>query len=138
MAVTQRQIALIRASFDGLRGDMRPPSEQFYTALFRRAPQLRPLFREDLEGQGMKFMSTLAVIVDNLHDEADLAERYVELGGNHATVGVHVRDFDTMREALIDMFRYLQGDAFDAETEAAWRVAYDDMARAMIGSGGIS
>ena len=56
MALTDRQLALIRSSFDALRDDLQPKSIEFYDALFQFAPGLRPMFREDLAGQGMKFM----------------------------------------------------------------------------------
>ena len=88
MPLSDQQLDLIRRSFDTLREQMLPASTFFYDELFRRAPELRQLFRDDLEGQGMKFMSTLAVIVDNLHHVETLAPHYQELGKLHRHLGV--------------------------------------------------
>jgi len=137
MPLTEDQLNLIRHSFDVLRRDLESPSVYFYEDLFTRAPELRPLFRDDLAGQGMRFMSTLAVIVDNLHKPEALAERYADLGRIHARLGVTAAQFPPMGEALIATIRNTLGDRFTADIEAAWRVAYADFSRELIESGGI-
>ncbi len=138
MPLNDRERDLVQRSFEALRGDLGPPSAEFYAALFRHAPELRPLFREDLGGQGMKFMTTLAVLVDNLDDPQALETRYRDLGRLHAAVGVRREHFLPMEEALMDTLRTALGAAFDAETEAAWRKAFRDFAAAMIETGNIS
>ena len=101
MSLTDKQLVLIRESFDALQDDIEPKSIQFYQALFRRAPHLKPMFREDLAGQGMRFMSTLRVIVDNLHNPDAMAQRYADLGVGHRAMGVTAADFTPMGEALM-------------------------------------
>ncbi|MDJ0627168.1 MAG: globin domain-containing protein [Rhodobacter sp.] len=137
MPLSDDQLTLIRQSFDVLRHDMAPASTYFYDDLFTRAPELRELFRDDLAGQGMKFLSTLAVIVDNLHKPEDLAERYADLGGLHRTLGVTGKMFAPMGEALLATIKESLGERYTIEIEAAWRVAYQDMAAALIERGGI-
>ena len=137
MPLSDDQLTLIRQSFDVLRRDLQPASTFFYEDLFGRAPELRDLFRDDLAGQGMKFMSTLAVIVDNLHHPEDLVERYADLGSLHRTLGVSQAMFDPMREALLATIRDALGDMYTIDIESAWRVAYDDVAGALIGKGDI-
>lgn len=137
MPLNDDQLDLIRQSFDVLRGDMRPASTYFYEELFRREPGLRGMFRDDLAGQGMKFMSTLSVIVDTLHRPDELTEQYGELGRLHRAVGVDAAMFEPMREALLATIKEVLGERHTLEVEAAWRVAYDDMAAALIGLGGI-
>lgn len=137
MPLSDDQLTLIRQSFDVLRNDMAPPSAYFYEDLFSRAPHLRPLFRDDLAGQGMRFMSTLAVLVDNLHKPEDLAERYRELGATHARLGVTEDMFAPMGEALLATIRNALGERYTIDIEAAWRVAYQDFAAALVGKGNI-
>ena len=138
MPVTDAQLALIRESFDRLRQDISAPSVFFYEDLFRRAPQLRSLFRDDLTGQGMKFMSTLGVLVDNLHDPGSIRERYQDLGRTHASLGVTTEMFKPMGEALLATIADCLGDDMTPEIEAAWRAAYRQLAEAMITEGDIS
>ncbi len=137
MPLSDDQLTLIRQSFDVLRQEMKPSSTFFYENLFERAPELRPLFRDDLAGQGMKFLSTLAVIVDNLHRPEDLAERYADLGALHRIVGVTGPMFEPMGEALIATIKNALGERYTLDVEAAWRVAYRDMADEMIKRGGL-
>ncbi len=137
MPLTASQLGNIRTSFDAIRHDFEPASTFFYEDLFGRAPELRALFRDDLAGQGMKFMSTLATIVDGLHRPEDLAEQYAELGRLHGTLGVTARMFPPMGEALIATVRHTMGDRFSDEIADAWRSAYADMAKALIEQGGI-
>lgn len=135
MPVTDRQAELIRASFADLRQRMAPASVEFYEALFRRRPDLRAMFREDLAGQGMKFMTTLDTVVESLDAPETLVEPMRELGRTHARLGVRVEHFAPMGEALIEVLRGNLGEGFTAEAEAAWRVAYDDLARMLIAGG---
>jgi len=137
MPLSDDQLALIRQSFDVLRHDPQPATAFFYEDLFRRAPELRQLFRDDLAGQGMKFMSTLAVIVDNLHEAGALAERYTELGAQHRRLGVTAPMFTPMGEALLATIENALADSYTLDVGAAWRVAYADMAEAMIEMGEI-
>ncbi len=138
MPLSDDQLTLIRQSFDVLRHDMAPASTFFYDDLFRRAPELRALFRDDLAGQGMKFLSTLAVIVDNLHKPEDLATRYADLGGLHRVLGVKAGMFQPMEEALLATIKDAMGETYTIEIEAAWRTAYQEMASALIDRGGIA
>jgi nitric oxide dioxygenase len=67
MNLTSAQIGLIRDSFHLLEPDAEI-AEKFYDRLFEIAPELRALFRSDMTGQGMRFMRTLRVIVQDLDD----------------------------------------------------------------------
>lgn len=138
MSLTDNQIARVQSSFENLRGAQLPPTAEFYETLFRLAPEYRSLFRDDLEGQGMKFMSTLAVIVDDLDDPEKLDARFRELGQAHAALGITSKHFLPMEEALMESLRGRLGDVFDADTEAAWRAAYGEVAKSIIEKGGIA
>jgi len=137
MSLTPAQIALVRGSFDRIRENLAPPSAYFYETLFRHAPELRPMFRDDLEGQGMRFMSTLALVVDHLDAPERLEARFAELGRLHAVLGVHPEHFKPMEEALIDTLRNRLGDDMTPETEAAWRAAYEDLSAEIVRRGAI-
>ncbi|MFC2970396.1 globin domain-containing protein [Acidimangrovimonas pyrenivorans] len=135
MPVTERQAELIRAGFAQLRQRLEPASVEFYEALFRRRPDLRGMFREDLAGQGMKFMTTLDTVVQSLDAPEALTEPMKVLGHTHAQLGVKAEHFAPMAEALIEVLRSNLGGEFTAEAEAAWRTAYDDLARMLIAGG---
>jgi len=137
MPLSERQMTLIRDSFDMLRDDIEPRSIQFYDALFEHAPHLRDMFREDIAGQGMRFMSTLRVIIDNLHNPDAMADRYSDLGEGHKAMGVKAVDFEPMGRALIETLANALGDDFTPETRAAWQAAYTEFSAEIIKRGDI-
>ncbi|MCU9848687.1 globin domain-containing protein [Defluviimonas sp. WL0024] len=137
MTVTARQSAMIRESFHRLRERLEPASVYFYEALFRRDPSLRAMFRDDLAGQGMKFMTTLGIVIENLESPEALGERFAELGRGHALIGVKAAHFAPMGEALIETLRNELGGEFTPELEEAWRAAYAELSERVIRRGGI-
>ena len=137
MPLTDDDLARVRASLDHLRVNFAAHSTVFYDALFKRAPELRELFRDDLTGQGMKFMTTLDLILQKLDREDELEGEIAELGTTHRSLGVHAKDFGPMEEALIDTLREGMGEKFSPELESAWRKAYAELSANMIERGGI-
>lgn len=129
--LTPDQVGLIRQSFQMLEPD-RKVAERFYERLFEIAPELRALFRPDMTGQGMRFMSTLAVIVQHLDDPAALEPYLQRLAQGHAAFGVEAAHFKPMGQALIDTMREALGERFPAGADRAWAAAYDHLAQRMI------
>ncbi len=132
MTLSAGEIALIRDSFERLQPFVQDASELFYQRLFEIAPELRPLFRSDMTGQGMRFMTTLTVIVQHLDDPAALAPYLRRLAAGHAAYGVKAEHFKPMGEALIVTMRETLGAEFPEGAEQAWRAAYDLMAQEML------
>lgn len=137
MGLTDRQLALVRTSFKALLEDPEPKSLEFYEALFRHSPELREKFRDDITDQGMRFMSTLRVIVNNLHHPEAMAEKYADLGVGHRALGVKAEDFEPMGKALIETLASTLGSKFTDETRDAWTEAYAQISQAIIDSGHI-
>ena len=138
MSITDHELRLVQDSLSRLRDEFDTRSMYFYEALFKRAPRLKTMFRDDLAGQGMKFMSTLDVIVTKLDNEEELASRYQGLGDMHSAIGIEVADFEPMEEALIDTMRDALKDDFTPELETAWRKAYAIVSGNMIRRGGMT
>ncbi|GGH47066.1 globin [Frigidibacter albus] len=135
MPLSDPQKTQIQDGFARLRHAMQPASLAFYEAFFRRRPDLRPMFRDDLAGQGMRFMATLGLVVDALDTPEMLADRLAELGRGHAALGVQAEHFAPMGEALIETLQAEFGPEFTPEAEAAWRAAYAEVARQLVASG---
>lgn len=138
MPLTQSDIQLVRDSLaTASTAELFSGSTLFYDRLFAREPDLKAMFRDDLEGQGMRFMSTLRTIVGALDVPGGLDQAMVELAATHRLMGVRKEMFATMQEALVETFSALLGDAFTPKLETAWRNAYGEIADAMIAAGGI-
>ena len=129
-------LSRIRDTYDAVRLEIEPASTAFYDFLFERAPDARRLFRmDDLSGQGMKFMSTLGVIVDALDTPEALARTLDNLGRFHGAIGVKSAEYDPMQEALLDTFDLILGKRFGPQDREAWRRAYEMISRHMIAAG---
>jgi nitric oxide dioxygenase len=96
MAVDVAQIRLVRESLPSIREHRVPVSMNFYNNLFALAPELRALFRSDIAGQGMRFMTTLATIADLLDAPDELSDEIDDLAKAHAGLGVKAADFAPM------------------------------------------
>jgi len=138
MALTTAQVNLLKDSFRVLQEDPEAKSIRFYEELFRLDPELRPMFRDDIAGQGMKFMSTLGVIVESLNTPGALDEQFNDLGQGHRALGVRKGHFKTMEKALIATLKNYLGDKFSPEAEAAWAQAFEEIAAAIIERGHIA
>lgn len=135
--MTDDELKQLQFSYRKLNDTAGKSPAYFYDALFHHAPELRQLFREDLEGQGMKFMTTLGVILARLNDEDAVSPQFRELGTTHASLGIVTGHFAPMEEALIDTLRHALGAEMSLELEALWRQAFKEIAEKMIERGGI-
>ena len=138
MSVSASEQVMLKKSFERLLSEADQFSTYFYEALFRRAPELRMMFRDDLTGQGMKFMTTLKEVSLHVRDAESESERLEELGSYHSSLGVTAGNFAPMEEALIDTLKHTLGNEFTSELESAWRNAYAEMSAMMICKGGLS
>jgi hemoglobin-like flavoprotein len=129
--VTRDQIRLVQNSFDSAFPVYTRLTELFYEELFRLAPQVRPLFPDDLAPLRRKFVDMLASIV-GLLERPDMFTSMVEdLGKRHARYGVRTEDFTPVGIALISALRKVMGERFDDNVAAAWGGLFVEVRRVM-------
>nr|WP_319247937.1 globin domain-containing protein [uncultured Celeribacter sp.] len=128
----RQRIALVQDSF----GRLRPHSDRLvilaYENYFAMHPDQRALFPKDLTLQGIKVMSTLAVLVHGLKDLDSLLPRLSELAQIHADYDVsaaHYQDFGT---SLISAIETCLGAPLTPEEREAWSEAYSMWAKTML------
>lgn len=127
----QDQIDLIRTSFAGVLHKRAEMGRLFYERLFTIAPELRPLFRGDMDAQARKLMDTLAVAVSALRDPVALGATLRDLGQRHRGYGVEPAHYAKVGEALIWTLEKGVGPSFDARTRRAWIELYGNVVRGM-------
>lgn len=69
--MTTEQVRLARESFPWVE-EVSAPITALYGRVFELAPEVRPLFRQDIAVQGRKLIATLAVLVDSLEQFEEL------------------------------------------------------------------
>ena len=104
-------------------GDL-APADEFYKRLFELAPEVRPLFKTDMDLQAKKFSDTLAWVIANIEHPHELCQALRTLGARHTGYGVKIDQYAPVGSALIWMFQHTLGDRFTPEMEDAWLEFY--------------
>ena len=133
MTLTPRNISDIRASWRVLAADADGFTADFYAALFRRDPGLRPLFAHtDLPAQRKKLVAALALVVRHADDLSPVLGPLEEMGARHVGYGVKDSDYATVGGALIETMEAHLREAFSPEIRDAWTAAYGAVAGTMM------
>ena len=129
--MTPEQVALVQESFKQVQPIAGHAADLFYGRLFEIAPQVRPLFPQDLTEQKHKLMSMLTTAVVNLHRVGEIVPAVQDLGRRHAGYKVTAEHYQPVGEALIWTLERGLGDAFTSPVKAAWVEAYTALAKVM-------
>lgn len=132
MALTAEQTERIRASFMELSRDLPLAGEVFYDRLFAIAPETRALFVTDMADQGAKLMSTISIVVSQLHMRSSLQPLLAELAIRHLAYGVCRVHYEQVGAALDEMLSIVLADRYGEDDREAWMTAYDEIAGTMI------
>ncbi len=132
MSFTDTEVDLIRSSFRLVDVDKDAAGALFYKTLFEIAPETQDMFSSDLTRQGAKLMTTLAVIVANLKNFAQILPDVEELAHKHVGYGVKPRHYAVVGQALDTTLSRALGDGYTIEMRAAWLKAYDAVSSVMI------
>lgn len=124
--------ALVRASWSRVEPIAPAAAALFYRHLLADAPELRALFRGDLQQQGDKLMRMLGWLVARLDDLPTLLPALEDLGRRHADYGVQASHYDRVGAALLRTLAEGLGAQFTPATERAWTDTYQVIADTMI------
>jgi hemoglobin-like flavoprotein len=129
--MTPAEIELVQTTFKSVLPIADQAADLFYGRLFEIAPEVRPLFPEDLSGQKKKLMGMLATAVTNLHQVEKIIPAVQDLGRRHVGYGVTDGHYKPVGEALIWTLGKGLGAAFTPEVKGAWVAAYTTLAGVM-------
>lgn len=129
--MTPNEIACVKAGWAKLIPIAEQAASLFYSRLFATHPELRLLFKGDMDEQGRRIMGMIHSTVMALDDPAAMAPRLRASGARHASYGVKREDYDKMGDALLWTLEQLLGQDFTPESRAAWVSVYQDLARTM-------
>src|SRR5262245_56294325 len=125
----------VRNSFDRVWGFAARTTDLFYGRLFEIAPDVRSLFRRDLDEQKRKFMSTLAVIGGSLDDSSKLITLTETLAWQHRRYGILPEHYALVGEALLWSLERGLGESWTPDVAASWSKAYGIVSNFMIAHG---
>lgn len=120
MSLSEQQVALIQNSFKKVAPIAPDAARIFYAKLFEYDPELKALFKGDMDQQGKKLMKTLGVAVAGLRDLNALVPVLEGLAIKHLDYGVEIEDYTPVGNALIYTLKAGLKDDFDDATKQAW------------------
>lgn len=119
-----RKIALVQASFERLAPEAQRTAALFYARLFELDPAVKPLFRHDMQEQGIKFMDMLGLMVTNLDRPATIIGEVKALAVRHTGYGVKPEHYHLVGAALLWALGESLGPAYTPDVHAAWHEAF--------------
>ena len=131
--MTPQQIDLVQSSFKKVVPIAGTAADLFYDRLFEIAPEVRPLFPQDLGEQKKKLMTMLGTAVSNLHKLETILPAVKDLGSRHKGYGVTAAHYAPVGAALLWTLERGLGAAWTPQLAAAWTAAYTTLSGFMIG-----
>ena len=129
--MTPQQITLVRDTFGMLAPAADAVAARFYQHLFSDAPQLRPLFKGDMQRQGQRLMAMVGAAVRLLDQPASLKPTLDALGVRHIAYGVEDEHYDQVGVALLKTLGDALGECFTLAVHDAWAAVYGFIAHEM-------
>jgi nitric oxide dioxygenase len=126
------QIDLVQQSFAKVVPIAPAAAKLFYGRLFEIAPEVKPLFKNDMDEQGRKLMMTLGVVVNGLKRLDEIVPVAQKLAIRHVDFGVKAEHYMPVGVALLWTLHQGLGDGFTPEVELAWTQAYTTLAGVMV------
>ena len=130
--MTPEQVQLIKLSFTQVMANRDRVGTLFYERLFTIAPEVRPLFKGDVNAQSRKLMDTMALAIGMLRDTPTLVSTLKGLAKRHVAYGVRDEHYDKVGEALLWTLAEALGPAFTPQAHAAWGALYATLKQIML------
>lgn len=133
-AMTSEQVRLVQDSFAQVRPIAGTAADLFYGRLFEIAPEVRPLFPDDMAEQKKKLMAMLGLAVAHLGHPETVAPAIRDLGRKHVAYGTQAAHYAPVGAALLWTLEQGLGPDFTPEVRAAWTETYTLVAGLMTGA----
>jgi len=112
---------LLESSFKLLTPKGNQLVAKFYSELFKRHPEVKPMFdNTSISEQEKKLLDSLQLLVQNSRHPEKLAEPLKALGAKHTGWGVTDEHYDIVANVLLDVMQELAGDQWNREIRNAW------------------
>lgn len=126
-------VALLEDTFAALAPHGPAMVARFYEELFRRYPEVQPLFAHvSLQEQQNKLLAALALVVNNLRKPAVLQQTLSALGARHQAYGATPEHYEAVASTLLDVMQEFAGELWTDDVQNAWRQALQSVAAGML------
>jgi len=129
--MTSEQVKLVQESWEKVVPIAGQAAALFYGRLFELDPELKPLFKSNIEEQGRKLMQMITMAVGGLSDPGKLIPAVEDLGRRHVGYNVRAKDYDAVGAALLWTLERGLGEGWTSEVKGAWVAVYTSLAETM-------
>lgn len=130
--VNKQTIEHVRTSWHKVEAIAPAAAALFYKNLFLADPDLRPLFKGDMQRQGDKLMQMIGAAVRALDDLPGLVPVLESLAVRHAGYGVQEPHYRSVGTALLSTLEQGLADHFTPVVRDAWAEVYGAIAEVMV------
>lgn len=130
--IGQSTIDLVRISFAQASSSSDDFILGFYRNLFEAAPEIRPLFPDDLADQAKSLRKKLTLSVSKLDKFDQLVVPLQDLGADHVAYGVRPEHYPIVAEALIETLATALGTNWTEDHRKAWHLVLMTIAEIML------
>jgi len=130
--MSDAQRRLVQESFARLAPEADALAASFYARLFEIAPEVKPLFKGDMEAQGKKLTRTLGLAISESRRVAQVAPVLEEMGRRHVGYGALQAHYPVVGEALLWAVERQLGPVCTPEILAAWAALYGRLSQIML------
>jgi len=110
-------------------------AESFYRKLFKRYPEVEPLFDGvEIKEQEQKLLATLKLVVENIRRPEKLTSELNQLGERHQSYGVLAAHYDAAAEVLLETIGEYAGGLWTDKVRRTWVAALMKIKAAMVGA----
>lgn len=133
--MTPDDIALVRASWTRLQPETEQIGVALYERLFADHPDVRHLFKGEMDEQAQKLTRMIERAINALDDLPSLDRVIKMMGARHSGYGVEDEDYPKLRDALLVALDDQLGKEFTPETRDAWIKVYGELSELMMEGG---
>jgi hemoglobin-like flavoprotein len=136
--LTRDQVTILKKTFRLLDTDRL--ARRFYSSLFTKYPEVKPLFPSDLSEQAIKLISVFELVIHSFEEHApnqfSLQQSVMlplrTLGKKHTEKGVENAHYPIANQLLLEAIKEEAGYIFPSEAEQAWKLALSHLTSAML------
>lgn len=126
-------IDLLETTFNALAPSGEKLVKRFYQELFKRYPDVKPLFgKGSIATQQKKLLSSLKLVISSLRNPPALQQALMDLGAKHEGYGAVAEHYGAVAETMLDVMEEFAGDLWTLEVNDAWSDALNLVATTML------
>ncbi|TWT75854.1 Flavohemoprotein [Posidoniimonas polymericola] len=129
--MTPEKIELVQGTWARVAPNADQVAVLFYDRLFEIAPEVKPLFKGDMQEQGKKLMQMLSLAVNGLPKLEALVPAVQDMGVRHLDYRVKPEHYDSVGAALLWTLEQGLGEDYTPEVRQAWTETYVTLATVM-------